>query len=149
MRNNLAALAVGIIFALGLGISGMTRPEKIIGFLNILGSWDASLAFVMVGAISVHGIAYRLIRRRNFPLFSNEFFVPTSNEITPSLISGAFIFGIGWALSGYCPGPAIASLASFQFRPLIFVLSMISGMFFFRMYQAMVDKKDKVTGRDC
>ncbi len=141
MKKNIAALTVGIIFALGLGISGMTRPEKVIGFLNIFGDWDASLAFVMAGAITVHAVAYRLIRRRNSPLFSKEFYVPTDTEISTSLIVGSFIFGVGWALAGYCPGPAVASLASFQSRPLIFVASMIFGMVIFRVYQTVSNKR--------
>ena len=141
MKNNFAAFAVGIVFALGLGISGMTRPEKVIGFLNIFGNWDASLAFVMAGAIAVHAMAYRLIRRRSSPLFSKEFSIPTSKELTPSLIIGAFIFGVGWALAGYCPGPAITSLASFQFRPVMFVVSMILGMILFRIYHAVLNKR--------
>ena len=141
MKNNLAALIVGIIFAVGLGISGMTHPEKVIGFLDILGEWDASLAFVMIGAISVHAMAYRLIRRRSSPIFSKDFYVPSSKKMSPSLIIGAFIFGIGWALAGYCPGPAITSLASFQWRPLLFVISMISGMTVFRLYQAFLKKR--------
>ena len=141
MKKNIAALIVGIIFALGLGISGMTRPEKVIGFLNIFGDWDASLAFVMAGAIAVHALAYQFIRRRSNPMFSKEFYVPTSKELTPSLIFGAFIFGVGWALAGYCPGPAITSLASFKSRPLVFVVSMILGMFVFRIYQAFNNKR--------
>lgn len=141
MKNSIAALFVGIIFALGLGISGMTRPEKVIGFLNIFGDWDASLAFVMAGAIAIHAVAYRLIRRRSLPVFSKVFYVPTSKELTPSLIVGSFIFGVGWALAGYCPGPAVTSLASFQPRPLIFVVSMILGMVIFRIYQAVSDKR--------
>lgn len=141
MKNNFAALIVGFIFALGLGISGMTRPEKVIGFLDIFGRWDASLVFVMAGAIALHAVAYRLIRRRSSPLFSKEFYVPTSKELTPSLIIGAFIFGVGWALAGYCPGPAITSLASFQVRPLMFVVSMILGMILFRIYQAVISKR--------
>lgn len=141
MKNNIAALIVGIIFALGLGISGMTRPEKVIGFLNIFGSWDASLAFVMAGAIGVHAIAYRLIRRRSLPIFATQFYVPTSKELTPSLIVGAFIFGVGWALAGYCPGPAITALASFQTRPVMFVVAMILGMVIFRIYQAVTNKR--------
>ena len=141
MKNNLAALIVGVIFALGLGISGMTRPEKVIGFLNVFGGWDASLAFVMAGAIGVHAIAYRLIRRRSSPLFSTQFYVPTSKELTPSLLVGAVIFGVGWALAGYCPGPAITSLASFQIRPVVFVVAMILGMMIFRTYQAVSSKR--------
>ncbi len=141
MKNNFAAFIAGIVFALGLGISGMTRPEKVIGFLNIFGTWDASLAFVMAGAIGVHAVAYRLILRRKTPLFSKEFYVPSSRELTPSLIIGAIVFGIGWALAGYCPGPAITSLASFQLRPLMFIVSMVLGMTFFRIYQALLNKR--------
>lgn len=141
MKNKIAALIVGIIFALGLGISGMTRPEKVIGFLNIFGDWNASLAFVMAGAVGVHAVAYRLIRRRNSPLFSKEFYVPTSKSLTLPLILGAFLFGVGWALAGYCPGPAIVSLASFQSRPFIFVGSMILGMIAFRFFEAVRNKR--------
>ncbi len=141
MKNNFAALFVGVIFALGLGISGMTRPEKVIGFLDVFGTWDFSLAFVMAGAITMHAMAYRLIRRRNSPLFSSHFHVPTSRDLTPSLIIGAFVFGVGWALAGYCPGPALASLASLNARPAIFVVSMILGMVFFRGYQTIISKK--------
>ena len=141
MKNNVAALIVGIIFAVGLGIAGMTRPEKILGFLDVLGKWDASLAFVMVGAISVHAIAYRLIRRRSSPLFSTQFHVPTSKDLTPSLIIGSFIFGVGWALAGYCPGPAVAAVASFQFRPILFVFSMLGGMLLFRIYNSFLNKR--------
>lgn len=141
MKNNLAALFVGVIFALGLGISGMTRPEKVIGFLDVFGAWDFSLAFVMAGAIAMHAVAYRLIRRRTSPLFSSHFHVPTSRDLTPSLILGAFIFGVGWALAGYCPGPAIVSLASLKVRPIMFVVSMILDMAFFRGYQTLINKK--------
>lgn len=141
MKNNLASLVVGFIFAIGLGISGMVRPEKVIGFLDVFGNWDASLAFVMIGAIAVHAVAYRLIRRRSSPLLSPSFQVPTSKELTPTLIIGSFIFGVGWALAGFCPGPAITSLASFQTRPVVFVVSMISGMLAFRIYQGVLGRR--------
>lgn len=141
MKNNITALIVGIIFSLGLGISGMTRPEKVIGFLNIFQNWDASLAFVMIGAIAVHFTAYRLIRRRQSPLFAADFHVPTSKKLTPSLVVGAFIFGVGWALAGFCPGPAITSLATFNMAPVLFVLSMLLGMFCFRISIALLNKK--------
>lgn len=141
MKNNIAALLVGILFAIGLGISGMTRPEKVIGFLDIFGRWDPSLAFVMVGAIGVHALAYRLIRRRASPLFAKDFSVPSSKTLTPQLFAGAFIFGIGWGLAGYCPGPALTSLASFESRPIIFVMSMLAGMLAFRIYEAGRQKR--------
>ena len=100
-----------------------------------------SLAFVMAGAITMHAFAYRLIRRRKSPLFSSHFHVRTSRDLTPSLIIGALIFGVGWALAGFCPGPALASLASLNARPIIFVVSMILGMAFFRGYQKLISKK--------
>jgi uncharacterized membrane protein YedE/YeeE len=133
MKNNVAALIVGILFAIGLGISGMTRPEKVFGFLDVFGSWDASLIFVMFGAVIIHFISYRFIIRLKSPLFSQEWHLPKKKEITWSLVTGAFLFGLGWALAGYCPGPALTSLASFQSRPFIFFMSMIFGMFLFRL----------------
>ncbi len=131
MKNSIAAFVVGIIFAFGLGISGMTQPQKVVGFLDVFGNWDPSLMFVMIGAISVHFVAYKIIRKRKSPMLSPTWNVPDHNEITPALVIGAFIFGIGWGLGGYCPGPAIVSLASFDLRPVIFVVAMIVGMIFF------------------
>lgn len=137
MKNNVAALVVGILFAIGLGIAGMTRPEKVFGFLDVFGNWDASLVFVMFGAVIVHFIAYRFIVRRKSPLFSPQWHLPTKKEITFPLIAGSFLFGVGWALAGYCPGPALTSLASFQSRPFIFFGSMLLGMFLFQL----IDRK--------
>jgi len=140
MKNNVAALVVGILFAIGLGVSGMTRPEKVFGFLDVFGNWDASLIFVMVGAVIVHFIAYRFIARRKSPLFSPQWHLSSKKEITWPLIAGSFLFGIGWALAGYCPGPVVTSLVSFQSRPFIFFISMIVGMFLFRL----VDRRLKI-----
>lgn len=133
MKNNISALLVGTLFAVGLGISGMTRPEKVFGFLDVFGNWDASLIFVMVGAVIVHFIAFRFIARRKSPLFSSQWHLPTKKEMTWPLIAGSFLFGVGWALGGYCPGPALTSIVSFQSRPLIFFVSMIFGMILFRL----------------
>ena len=112
MKALLVAFAAGIVFALGLRISGMTRPIKVIGFLDFAGSWDASLAFVMIGAIAVYLSAYRLIRKLSAPFFAGKFSVPERSDIDLNLIVGAAIFGAGWGLGGFCPGPAITSLAS-------------------------------------
>ncbi len=139
MKNRLAALVVGFIFAIGLGVSGMTQPQKVIGFLDLFGNWDPSLIFVMVGGIIVHFVTYKLIRKRKMPLFSGDWHVPTKKEITPALIMGSVLFGIGWGLGGFCPGPAVTSLASFESGPYIFVVSMLAGMFLFRQ----LDKKMK------
>lgn len=133
MKNNVAALLVGFIFALGLGISGMTDPHRVIGFLNIFGAWDPSLAFVMIGAIGVHFVSYRLIRRRSKPLLADKWHVPTKTNITPSLIIGAVIFGVGWGLAGFCPGPALTGLVTLQKQPLIFVGGMVVGMLIFKI----------------
>lgn len=140
MKNAIAALVVGFVFAIGLGLSGMTQPQKVIGFLDLFGQWDPSLIFVMVGAIIVHFITFKVIRKRNSPLFSSQWYVPTKKEITPALMIGAFIFGVGWALGGFCPGPAITSMASFDKTPFVFVISMLVGMVLFRQ----VDKKLKL-----
>ena len=133
MKNKIAALFVGIIFSLGLGISGMTQPEKVFGFLDIFGNWNASLVFVMIGAITIHLVMYRIIQKRNLPLFSNHWHLPTKREVTLPLVIGSFIFGVGWALAGYCPGPALTSLASLEGHPALFFASMIVGMIGFKI----------------
>jgi uncharacterized membrane protein YedE/YeeE len=140
MKNSIAALVVGFVFALGLGLSGMTQPQKVVGFLDLFGQWDPSLIFVMVGAIIVHFVTYKLIRKKTSPLFGNQWHVPTKTDITPALIIGSFIFGVGWALGGFCPGPAVTSLASFDKVPFIFVVSMLFGMFLFKI----IDQKMKI-----
>ena len=140
MKNSIASFVVGFIFAIGLGISGMTQPQKVVGFLNLFGGWDPSLIFVMGGAVAVHFITYKLIRNRSSPLLATNWQVPTKNEITPALILGAVLFGVGWGLGGFCPGPAMTSLMSFESRPVIFVVSMLVGMLLFKA----VDKKLKI-----
>ncbi len=132
MKRGLASFVVGTLFALGLGLSGMTQVTKVTGFLDIFGAWDPSLMFVMVGAIGVHGLGYYFVRKRHSPVLDKEFHVPKRKDINLPLISGAFIFGIGWAMSGFCPGPAVVSLVTFDARPWIFFLSMLIGMRVFR-----------------
>ena len=140
MKNNLSAGVVGLIFALGLGISGMTQPQKVVGFLDVFGNWDPTLMFVMIGSIAVHFISYRLIKKRDSPLFSTQWHLPTKTQITPSLVVGSIVFGLGWGLAGYCPGPALVSLGSFQTRPFIFIIGLLGGMLIFKM----LDKKLKI-----
>lgn len=139
MKNAVSTWFVGFLFAVGLGISGMTDPRKVIGFLDIFGKWDPSLIFVMLGSIALHFITFKIIRRRRSPLFSTEWHVPEKTKITSSLIFGSIVFGMGWGLAGYCPGPAIVSLASLEIRPLLFVGFMLVGMFLFQI----LDKKIK------
>ena len=128
MKTILVAFSAGVVFALGVGIGGMTQPAKVIGFLDFLGAWDPSLAFVMVGAIGVHSLAYWMMRRRSSPLLSSAFSVPTRTDIDFRLVLGATIFGLGWGIVGYCPAPALTSLASGNLSPVIFSVAMIAGM---------------------
>ncbi len=137
VKTSFVSFLVGFIFALGLGLSGMTQPAKVVGFLDLFGNWDPSLMFVMIGAIGVHAVTYWFTRHRPSPLLAEKWHVPTKKDLTPALMIGALLFGVGWGLAGYCPGPAVASLASFETRPVIFVVSMLVGMFLFRQ----VDKK--------
>lgn len=123
-----SALAAGAIFGVGLAISGMTKPAKVVGFLDLFGAWDASLAFVMMGAIAVHLVAYRLIARRPSPLFDTKFHLPTRKDLDVRLVLGAAIFGIGWALAGFCPGPGLVTAASGALAALVFVAGMTAGI---------------------
>jgi len=119
----------GLVFALGLGLAGMTQPQKIIAILDLTGDWDPSLMFVMGGALAVHLVTYRLITKRKNPLFDSSFHIPDRSEINIRLVGGSALFGVGWGLSGFCPGPAIVSLVNLQTSTLVFVLSMVIGMF--------------------
>lgn len=127
-RSNLAAWMAGLVFGLGLGVSGMTRPAKVLGFLDVTGDWDPSLVLVMAGAIAVHAAFYRLVRRRSRPLFDAHFHVPTRRDLDARLVGGAALFGVGWGLGGYCPGPALVSVVTGQTGPLVFVGAMLAGM---------------------
>lgn len=132
MRKLLSSFLAGFIFAIGLGISGMTDTKKVIGFLDVFGNFDPSLIFVMIGAIAIHFIAFKFIMKQPSPILDTKWYVPNQKKLTPSLIIGSILFGIGWALAGYCPGPALTSLASLNAKPFIFVVSMIGGMAFFQ-----------------
>jgi uncharacterized membrane protein YedE/YeeE len=120
--KNLAALAAGLLFALGLGLAGMTKPSKVIGFLDVTGEWDPSLMLVMVGAIGVYASAVALAKRRSAPTFAPSFAWPTRSDMDARLFGGAALFGVGWGLSGFCPGPAIVSVASFRQETLAFFI---------------------------
>ncbi len=128
MRALATSFISGIVFSFGLGISGMTRPIKVIGFLDFLGSWDPSLAFVMIGAISIFFVAFRQSRKMVSPLVAARFAIPTRNDLDSQLLLGSALFGVGWGLGGFCPGPAIVSLAAAAPPAAIFTAAMISGM---------------------
>jgi uncharacterized membrane protein YedE/YeeE len=129
MKVSLTSFISGVVFALGLGISGMTRPIKVIGFLDFFGNWDASLVFVMIGAIGVYFVAYRLSRTMRSPILAPGFSIPARTALDTRLIIGAALFGAGWGLSGFCPGPAITSLASGAAPVVVFVASMAAGIY--------------------
>lgn len=124
----LIALVSGIIFSLGLGFSGMTNPEVVKGFLDIFGNWNWSLMGVMIGAIGVHAVTYRLITKRKSPLLADTFELPTKTTLDKKLLIGAALFGLGWGWAGICPGPGIVSLASGEWGIFYFVISMLVGM---------------------
>jgi uncharacterized protein len=135
IRMNISSFVAGLLFAAGLGIAGMTQPQKIISFLDITGRWDPSLMFVMGGALAVHLISYRLITRRKSPLFDNSFHIPNRTDIDFKLIGGSALFGIGWGLSGYCPGPAVVALTAPGTLIFAFFLSMLGGMIIFERFK--------------
>jgi uncharacterized membrane protein YedE/YeeE len=128
MLRMIVALFSGTLFGLGLTISGMVDPQKVIGFLDVAGNWNPTLAFVMGGALLVAIPAFRLIFKRSHPVLQGEFEVPTKKELDASLLGGAALFGIGWGLSGFCPGPAVTALASGLLPVFAFVAAMIAGM---------------------
>jgi len=129
MKKILASLFAGFLFGIGLALSKMIYPEKVLNFLDITGNWDPSLALVMAGALSVTLVAFRIIPQRTAPLFDDKFRLPTRTDIDKPLLIGATLFGIGWGMAGFCPGPAIASLALAGMDIMIFVFSMIAGFF--------------------
>ena len=133
----LATFLAGLLFAVGLVVSGMTLPSKVVGFLDFFGKWDPSLAFVMVGAIGVYATLSRLITRRRRPVFVDAFQIPTSRVIDGRLVAGAAIFGVGWGLAGYCPGPAVVSVGSGSRSALVFVGAMLGGMLLYELWQKL------------
>jgi uncharacterized membrane protein YedE/YeeE len=127
MARNAVALLTGIVFGLGLAISEMVNPAKVLAFLDLAGNWDPSLAFVMAGAVGVGLIGFRLARGRPAPTFDTRFHTNDSTRIDRALVAGAAIFGIGWGMVGVCPGPALASLAYGQGESLTFLAAMVAG----------------------
>jgi uncharacterized membrane protein YedE/YeeE len=126
--NALSAFATGLVFGIGLLLSGMTDPGKVIGFLDVAGSWDPSLAFVMAGAILVGFFAFALAGRRARSFFGGAMRLSQSRKIDGRLIGGSLVFGVGWGLAGFCPGPALVSLGSGVDKAAVFVAAMLGGM---------------------
>jgi uncharacterized membrane protein YedE/YeeE len=134
MKHRISEFVVGLLFGLGLMLAGMTDPAKVIGFLDLLGNWDPSLALVMAGAIAVGVGAFAVARQRTTNLLGGALHLPTSQQIDKPLVIGAALFGAGWGLAGFCPGPAIVSMASGQTKAIVFVAFMLLGMWGFELF---------------
>jgi uncharacterized membrane protein YedE/YeeE len=128
----IASFASGLVLALGLGVSGMTKPAKVIGFLDVAGAWDPSLSLVMGFAVLVSLVAFAVVPRRRAPVLAPAFELPTEKRVDRPLVVGAIVFGVGWGLSGVCPGPAIVALATLTPASLVFFGSMLVGTLAFR-----------------
>lgn len=138
------ALVVGLMFGIGLIVSGMTDPSKVIGFLDLAGRWDPSLGFVMGGAILVGLLAFRFAGGRERSLLGAAMRLPTASSIDRRLVLGSLVFGAGWGLAGYCPGPALASLVSGGPKPLIFATALIVGMVIFELLEYLPARRKHV-----
>ena len=132
---NIASLLSGLVFGLGLIISGMANPAKVLGFLDLAGAWDPSLALVMAGAIAVGLLSFGLAKGRTRSLLGAEMKLPTARHIDPRLVGGSLLFGIGWGVAGFCPGPALVALGMGQVKAVVFVAAMLAGMALFELLE--------------
>lgn len=133
----LSALASGLLFGVGLALSGLMNPARVLGFLDITGRWDPTLVFVLGGAVAVSALGYAVSRRLAKPVFARRFEIPTAQTLDATLLLGAGIFGVGWGLVGFCPGPALASLSLGLPKSYVFVLAMLAGMILHGAYARM------------
>jgi uncharacterized protein len=139
--QRLSEFAVGLLFGLGLILSGMTDPGKVLGFLDLFGAWDPSLAFVMGGAILVGLGAFAMAKRRTTSFLGGAMHLPQRRDIDRRLVVGSLTFGVGWGLAGFCPGPALVSLGTLQPKALVFVLAMLVGMAIYELVELMREKR--------
>jgi uncharacterized protein len=142
--NTLAAFVAGLVFGIGLIVSGMSNPAKVLGFLDLGGRWDPSLAFVMAGAIAVGVGAFALARRRTRAWLGAEMALPTARGIDRRLVGGGLVFGIGWGLAGFCPGPALVAVGMGQLKAVVFTLAMVAGMGLFELLQRRAGPRPQV-----
>ena len=136
--NKLISLISGTIFGIGLVVSQMINPEKVLGFLDLFGSWDPSLAFVMIGALIISSPLFHLIKNKEKPLFSEKFNYSNNKEINNKLVIGSALFGAGWGLGGLCPGPAISSIALLNINSIIFVVAMFIGFYLAKLFKLSI-----------
>jgi uncharacterized membrane protein YedE/YeeE len=139
--NAFAAFAAGLVFGIGLILSGMTDPGKVIGFLDVAGNWDPSLAFVMGGAIAVGSFAFALAGKRAQTFLGGAMHLPTRRDIDSRLVAGSVVFGVGWGLAGFCPGPALVSFSAGIDKAAVFVAAMLAGMVVFHAAEWLIQEK--------
>ena len=137
MAYSIASLIAGLVFGFGLLLSGMANPEKVLGFLDLAGRWDPSLALVMAGAIAVGIIAFRVASKRPITFLGKEFSIPANTTIDRRLVVGSLMFGAGWGLAGFCPGPALVALGAGHQKAFVFVLAMVAGMMIFEVTEKL------------
>lgn len=135
MKHSVVAFLTGIVMAVGLSLSEMINPARVIGFLDVFGKWDPTLAFVMAGALAVSVVAFRFVLKKEKPFCSESFQIPTNTKVDKRLILGSVLFGAGWGLAGFCPAPAVAALSFGLAKPFIFCGAMICGMVLYRFSQ--------------
>lgn len=137
MKYHIASLFAGLIFGLGLIVSGMANPEKVLGFLDIAGAWDPSLAFVMGGAVIVGLVSFTIARKRTLSFLGFNMKLPTNTHIDKRLIIGSMMFGLGWGIAGFCPGPALVAFGAGEIKGVVFVASMVAGMILFEIAERL------------
>jgi uncharacterized membrane protein YedE/YeeE len=135
MKFSLASLFAGLVFGFGLIVSGMANPEKVLGFLDIAGLWDSSLAFVMGGAIMVGVVAFAVARKRTLSFLGYHIKMPSSTHIDKRLVLGGLMFGVGWGIAGFCPGPGLVALGAGEAKAAVFVAAMVAGMAIFEVIE--------------
>ena len=130
-----SSLLAGLVFGLGLILSGMANPAKVLGFLDLAGRWDPSLAFVMAGAIAIGAVAFRVARTRTSTVLGAPIKLPTAQQIDRRLLAGGLLFGVGWGIAGFCPGPALVALGMGDIKAVVFVCAMLAGMGIFQFFE--------------
>jgi uncharacterized protein len=141
MKDKLAVFVAGALFAVGLAVGGMTQPAKVVGFLDLFGHWDPSLAFVMGGAILAYMPLHHVVTRRRTPLFASRFLVPTRSDLDWRLLGGSAVFGVGWGLGGFCPGPGLTAVGSLMPEALVFSASMAVGFVLHRLFDGALTRR--------